>query len=177
MEKKEKKNKEEKKTKEEDIEKEEKKENDFELNVDISKLPISEIAIPMSSEKMNGKLLSLIKKLANIRLIRRGVKEVNKHFRNYNKNSEKKKKDKQACFCVIAGDVSPIDVISHIPVLCEKNNIPYIYVPSRQLLGAASQTKRPTSVVMVLEPPEDNKYKDKFDKLKSVVEKYLDEGK
>jgi H/ACA ribonucleoprotein complex subunit 2 len=42
-----------------------------------------------------------------------------------------------------------MDVISHIPVLCEDHNIPYIYVTSRQQLGEASSTKRPTSVVMV----------------------------
>ena len=34
-------------------------------------------------------------------------------------------------FVVLAGDVSPIDVISHFPVLCEDNNLPYCYVPSR----------------------------------------------
>jgi H/ACA ribonucleoprotein complex subunit 2 len=42
-----------------------------------------------------------------------------------------------------------MDVISHIPVLCEDHNIPYIYVKSRAELGEASATKRPTSVVMV----------------------------
>jgi H/ACA ribonucleoprotein complex subunit 2 len=42
-----------------------------------------------------------------------------------------------------------MDVISHIPVLCEDHNIPYIYVTSRAELGAAGNTKRPTSVVMI----------------------------
>jgi H/ACA ribonucleoprotein complex subunit 2 len=42
-----------------------------------------------------------------------------------------------------------MDVISHIPVLCEDHSIPYIYVTSRAELGMAGQTKRPTSVVMV----------------------------
>ena len=42
-----------------------------------------------------------------------------------------------------------MDVISHIPVLCEDHGIPYIFVPSRAELGAAGSTKRPTSVVMV----------------------------
>lgn len=42
-----------------------------------------------------------------------------------------------------------MDVISHIPVLCEDHGVPYIFVPSRVELGAASCTKRPTSVVMV----------------------------
>lgn len=50
---------------------------------------------------------------------------------------------------VIAADISPMDVISHIPVLCEDHSIPYIYIKSRAQLGEASATKRPTSVVMV----------------------------
>jgi H/ACA ribonucleoprotein complex subunit 2 len=50
---------------------------------------------------------------------------------------------------IIAADISPMDVISHIPVLCEDHNIPYIYVRSRAELGSAAGTKRPTSVVMI----------------------------
>lgn len=50
---------------------------------------------------------------------------------------------------VIAADISPMDVISHIPVLCEDHSVPYIFVTSRTELGAASSTKRPTSVTMI----------------------------
>ena len=50
---------------------------------------------------------------------------------------------------VLAADISPMDVISHIPVLCEDHSIPYVYVPSRAELGAAGSTKRPTSIVMI----------------------------
>ena len=35
--------------------------------------------------------------------------------------------------CIIAGDISPIDVIIHIPVMCEDRDIPYIYVPSKEV--------------------------------------------
>ena len=52
---------------------------------------------------------------------------------------------------IIAGDISPADVISHIPVLCEDHNVPFLFVNSRAELGAAAKTKRPTSVVMILE--------------------------
>ena len=54
---------------------------------------------------------------------------------------------------MIAGDISPIDVITHVPVLCEDAGVPYIYVPSKEQLGAAGQTKRPTSVMLVLPQP------------------------
>jgi hypothetical protein len=35
--------------------------------------------------------------------------------------------------CIIAGDISPIDVITHLPLLCEENAIPYIYIPSKEV--------------------------------------------
>jgi H/ACA ribonucleoprotein complex subunit 2 len=53
-----------------------------------------------------------------------------------------------------------MDVISHIPVLCEDHGIPYVYVTSRAELGAAGATKRPTSVVMVVPRGGKNKKKD-----------------
>lgn len=39
-----------------------------------------------------------------------------------------------ACsICVLAGDISPIDVITHIPIVCEDNKVPYIFVPSKEV--------------------------------------------
>lgn len=43
-----------------------------------------------------------------------------------------------------------MDILSHLPVLCETSNIPYVFVTSKDALGAASSTKRPTSCVMVV---------------------------
>jgi len=51
----------------------------------------------------------------------------------------------------MAGDISPEDVISHLPVLCEDHSVPYIFTPSKLALGLASLTKRPTSVILVKE--------------------------
>lgn len=51
---------------------------------------------------------------------------------------------------IIAGDISPADVISHIPILCEDTKVPYVFVPSKEDLGSAGATKRPTSCVMVV---------------------------
>jgi H/ACA ribonucleoprotein complex subunit 2 len=34
--------------------------------------------------------------------------------------------------CIIAGDISPIDVVTHLPVLCEEKNVLYIYVTSKE---------------------------------------------
>ena len=61
-----------------------------------------------------------------------------------------------ASLCIIAGDISPIDVISHVPIMCEDAGIPYAYVESKQALGAAGSTKRPTSVIMCLDTDTEN---------------------
>lgn len=55
-----------------------------------------------------------------IKGVKRGVKEVGKGIR-------------KGCsgIVIFAADVSPVDVISHLPVQCEKKGIPYIYVRSR----------------------------------------------
>lgn len=50
---------------------------------------------------------------------------------------------------MLAGDISPVDVITHIPVFCEENGIPYVYVPQKAVLGAAAGSKRPTSCLMI----------------------------
>lgn len=55
--------------------------------------------------------------------------------------------------CLIAGDISPIDVITPLPVMCEDRNVPYIYVPSKEELGHAGLTKRPTSCMLILPKP------------------------
>jgi len=50
---------------------------------------------------------------------------------------------------VLAADINPIDIISHLPVLSEEAQIPYVFVTSKEELGHASSTKRPTSCVMI----------------------------
>lgn len=57
--------------------------------------------------------------------------------------------------CLIAGDISPIDVITPLPVLCEDNDVPYIYVPSKV---RRRKPRRPSAAavgpVVELAPPE-----------------------
>merc|ERR1711939_864674 len=99
-------------------------------------VPISALvpfANPLCDEKNQKKVLKGVKKAAKNKALKRGVKEVVKSVRK----------------SPLAADISPMDVISHLPVLCEDHNIPYVYVPSRAELGAAGSTKRPTSVVMI----------------------------
>ena len=99
---------------------------------------VSVISKPLAGKKLTKKVYKVVKKAAKAKAIKRGVKEVVKGLRKGSKG-----------VCIIAGDISPIDVISHLPVLCEESDVPYIFVPSKVDLGAAGQTKRPTSCTLV----------------------------
>ena len=62
---------------------------------------------------------------------------------------------------VLAGDISPPDVIAHLPVMCETAGVPFIFITTRAELGKYAKTKRPTSVVMVQQKGEGKRGKEK----------------
>lgn len=113
-------------------------------------LILNEINAPKEKKKRRKKKLTRsAPTAARNNTLKRGVKEVVKTLRKSAAASPS-----NTAFpgiVVIAADISPMDVISHIPVLCEDHNVPYIFVTSRAELGAAAKTKRPTSVVMLME--------------------------
>lgn len=112
---------------------------------------------------------------AKTKTLRRGVKEVVKALRKSQASGNTADINDPTAIVVIAADISPMDVISHIPVLCEDHGIPYIYIKSRAQLGEASATKRPTSVVMVAKAGSGKKAKDvKDDDVKEFEEAYGD---
>ena len=108
---------------------------------------------------------------AKNKTLKRGVKEVVKALR---KSAGGPTNTDVPGIVILAADISPMDVISHIPVLCEDHNVPYIYVTSRAELGAAGNTKRPTSVVMVSESRVGSKKSEKIEGDEEFGEVYKD---
>ncbi|XP_074317109.1 H/ACA ribonucleoprotein complex subunit 2-like protein [Silene latifolia] len=103
---------------------------------------LAPIAQPLAGKKLCKRTFKLVRRAAEHKCLKRGIKEVVKSIRRGSKG-----------VCVIAGNISPIDVITHVPILCEDNDIPYIYVPSKEDLASAGATKRPTCCVLVLQKP------------------------
>jgi len=52
---------------------------------------------------------------------------------------------------VIAEDVSPPEIVAHLPILGDEKNAPYIFVPSKKELGVASGIDVPTTAVAIIE--------------------------
>lgn len=111
----------------------------------------SAIADPIFGGKLLERCLKLVKKVQEfekegnkenggkkVRYIRRGVHEVTKSIRKGQKG-----------LVLIACDIHPVDVIAHIPVLCEEKNVYYGYLGSKRTLGTICRSKRPASVLMI----------------------------
>jgi len=58
----------------------------------------------------------------------------------------------QAKLVVMAEDVSPEEVLAHMPILCEEKNIPYAYVQSKEELGSSAGLKVGTASVAIVNP-------------------------
>lgn len=109
---------------------------------------VSPIASPMADRKLAKRAHKLVESAAKAKSLRRGIKEVVLALR---------KGDAGVCF--IAGDVFPVEVIAHLPLLCEESNVPYCFLSRKSELGVSSLTKRPTSVVLVSEKTGDKELK------------------
>jgi H/ACA ribonucleoprotein complex subunit 2 len=119
---------------------------------------INILASPLASKKSTKKAHKLVRKATQSKSLRRGVKELVKGLRKGDKG-----------LAILAGDVFPIDVMSHLPILLEEHNVPYLFVPSKRDLGAAACTKRPTSCVLVKDKKVD---KELFDLLVEEAKAY-----
>jgi large subunit ribosomal protein L7Ae len=50
----------------------------------------------------------------------------------------------------MAEDVTPEEILAHMPILCEEKNIPYTYVPSKDELGSAAGLGVSTSAIAIV---------------------------
>ncbi len=85
------------------------------------------------------KVLQLVQVASETGKIRVGTNEVTK-------SSERA----EAKLVVMAEDVDPVEILAHIPMLCEEKRIPYLYVSEKRRLGqSAGLSKSAASVAIV----------------------------
>lgn len=58
----------------------------------------------------------------------------------------------EASLVVIAGDVSPEEIVMHLPALAEEHDIPYTFVPEREELGLAAGIGVQSAAVAITDP-------------------------
>ena len=72
----------------------------------------------------------------------------------------------------MAADTEPIEILLHLPLLCEDKNVPYVFVPSKQALGRACGVSRPVVAISVTTNP-DSELKTQITSLKTEIERLL----
>ena len=92
---------------------------------------------------LSDKALQLVQIASETGKLRVGTNEVTK-------SSERA----EAKLVVMAEDVDPVEILVHIPMLCEEKRIPYLYVPKKQRLGQSAGLSKSAASVAVVEPGE-----------------------
>lgn len=46
------------------------------------------------------------------------------------------------CIFSLTADAEPLEILLHLPLLCEDKNVPYVFVPSKTALGRACGVSR-----------------------------------
>lgn len=117
---------------------------------------VAVIAKPMANKKLAKKVYKVIKKgMKHKTFVRNGLKDVQSRIRKGERG-----------IVVFAGDVTPVDVMCHLPAVCEEKDIPYIYTPSRQDLGTAMGVKRGSLMVLIREHED---YKDLYEEVATEI--------
>lgn len=75
-------------------------------------------------------------------------------------------------FIVMAADAEPIEILLHLPLLCEDKNVPYVFVPSKSALGRACGVSRPVIACSVT-ANEASDLRPQIQALKTSIEKLL----
>ena len=93
---------------------------------------MSEKAYPLADADLTIALLDLVQQATNYKQTKKGANEATKTL---NRGISE--------MIIMAADAEPIEILLHLPLLCEDKNVPYVFVPSKIALGRACGVSRP----------------------------------
>lgn len=79
---------------------------------------MSEKAYPLADADLTIALLDLVQQATNYKQAKKGANEATKTL---NRGISE--------LIVMAADAEPIEILLHLPLLCEDKNVPYVFVP------------------------------------------------
>ncbi|PNY24768.1 kinetochore protein NDC80, partial [Tolypocladium capitatum] len=88
-------------------------------------------AWPLADATLTQEILDLLQSATHLRQAKKGANEVTKAL------------NRGTCeIAILAADTEPLAILLHIPLLCEDKGTPYVYVPSKTMLGRACGVSR-----------------------------------
>ncbi|ODV85425.1 hypothetical protein CANARDRAFT_28229 [[Candida] arabinofermentans NRRL YB-2248] len=95
-------------------------------------------AFPLADSALTQQILDVVQQSQNLRQLKKGANETTKTL---NRGISE--------FIIMAADTEPIEILLHLPLLCEDKNVPYVFVPSKSALGRACGVSRPVIAASV----------------------------
>merc|ERR1712244_18584 len=118
-------------------------------------------AYPLADQALTTKILNLVQQAVNYKQLKKGANEATKALNRG-----------QAEFVILAADAEPLEILLHIPLLCEDKNVPYVFVQSKQALGRACGVSRPV-IAAVITQNEGSQIKPQIITIQQEIEKLL----
>ncbi|KAJ3136701.1 RNA binding protein snu13 [Geranomyces variabilis] len=88
-------------------------------------------AFPLADSALTNKILDLVQQASHYKQLKKGANEATKTL---NRGISE--------FIVMTADTEPLEILLHLPLLCEDKNVPYVFVPSKTALGRACGVSR-----------------------------------
>ncbi|CAK9784377.1 L30e-like protein [Cutaneotrichosporon oleaginosum] len=118
-------------------------------------------AFPLANAQLTNQILDLIQQASHYKQLKKGANEATKTL---NRGI--------AEFIVMTADVEPIEIVLHLPLLCEDKNVPYVFLPSKTALGRACGVSRPVIAASVT-TNEARELNSQIQAVKNEIEKLL----
>ena len=93
---------------------------------------------PLADNKLTVKVLDLLQQAFHYKQLKKGANEVMKQLQRG-----------VAELVIMAADCEPIEIVMHLPAICEEKNVPYCFVQTQSALGRACGIKRPVVAAVV----------------------------
>ncbi|KAJ3045705.1 RNA binding protein snu13 [Rhizophlyctis rosea] len=118
-------------------------------------------AFPLADTNLTNKILDLVQQASHYKQLKKGANEATKTL---NRGISE--------FIVMTADTEPLEILLHLPLLCEDKNVPYVFVPSKQALGRACGVSRSVIAASVT-TNEGSELKTQIRAIKNEIEKLL----
>lgn len=118
-------------------------------------------AYPLAEAQLSKEILDLVQQASNYKQLRKGANEATKTL---NRGISE--------LIIMAADTEPLEILLHLPLLCEDKNVPYVFVPSKVALGRACGVSRSVVACSILSS-EGSQLNPQIEGLKDKIERLL----
>ncbi|KAF8350449.1 50S ribosomal protein L30e-like protein [Amanita rubescens] len=118
-------------------------------------------AWPLADADLTNSILDLVQQAGTYKQLKKGANEATKTL---NRGI--------AELIILTADTEPLEILLHLPLLCEEKNVTYVFVPSKAALGRACNVSRPV-IAASITTGEAKEIQSQIHTLRNTIEKLM----